>query len=151
MIAKVMLMRSCIWEHTDQRLGFWQSSAHFAPVVDSLLFQFKHASQISMKSEIIPAITALAASVDSASHYRELNNAILPYMRSDIASIRLAAIQCERSLTNRLGEEWLVLLPEMLPFISELQEDDNEFVEAELQSWIVNIENTLGEKLNSML
>lgn len=132
-------------------VDFWQSPSHFSPIADSLIFQFKHAQKISMTSEIIPAITALAVSADSASHHKELNGAILKYMRSGIASIRLAAIQCERSLTNRLGEEWLAMLPEMLPFISELQEDDDELVEKELQDWIVNIEKILGESLIPML
>jgi U3 small nucleolar RNA-associated protein 10 len=50
-----------------------------------------------------------------------------------------------------LGEEWLSMLPEMLPFISELQEDDDEVVEKETHRWIVKIEGVLGESLDSML
>lgn len=104
-----------------------------------------------MTSEVIPVLTALAVAADSADHHKELNGAILQYMRSDNAMIRLAAVQCEYSLTVRLGEEWLAQLPEMLPFISELQEDDDETVEQETQRWIGNIEGILGESLNSML
>ena len=65
--------------------------------------------------------------------------------------MRLAAVQCEMSLTEKLGEEWLALLPEMLPFISELQEDDDEKVEREVRRWIVKIEGILGESLDTML
>jgi U3 small nucleolar RNA-associated protein 10 len=72
-------------------------------------------------------------------------------MRSETASVRLAAVKCEQELTDRLGEEWLSLLPEMLPFISELQEDDDEVVEKETHRWIVKIEGVLGESLDSML
>lgn len=104
-----------------------------------------------MTSEVIPVITGLAIAADSANHHKGLNGAILQYMRSDIALIRLAAVQCEYSLTERLGEEWLALLPEMLPFISELQEDDDEAVEQETQRWIGKIEDILGESLNAML
>lgn len=104
-----------------------------------------------MSSEVIPAITRLAVAADSANHHKGLNGAILQYTRSDNASVRLAAVQCEYSLTERLGEEWLALLPEMLPFISKLQEDDDEVVEQETQRWIGKIEDILGESLNSML
>ena len=76
---------------------------------------------------------------------------ILKNMRSDRAAVRLAAIQTERALTERLGEEWLVLLPEMLPFISEALEDDDEVVEKEVQMWIIGIERILGESLSPML
>jgi hypothetical protein len=34
----------------------------------------------------------------------------------------LAALKTEQALTEQLGEEWLALLPEMLPYISELME-----------------------------
>ena len=80
-----------------------------------------------------------------------MNTAILQYMRSDDPSVRLAAVQCERALTERLGEEWLALLPEMLPFIAEALEDDDEDVEREVQRWVVGIEGILGESLNPML
>lgn len=61
------------------------------------------------------------------------------------------AVRCELSLTERLGEEWLALLPEMLPFIGELQEDDDEAVEGETFRWIRKVEEVLGERLAPML
>ena len=39
----------------------------------------------------------------------------------------------------------------MLPFISELQEDDDEAVERETLRWIKRIEEALGERLGPML
>ena len=39
----------------------------------------------------------------------------------------------------------------MLPFISELQEDDDETVERETLGWIRKIEDVLGESLTPML
>lgn len=72
-------------------------------------------------------------------------------MRSGDPTVRLAAVRCEMSLTAQLGEEWLALLPEMLPFISELQEDDDEAVERETLQWIRRVEEVLGERLAPML
>lgn len=74
--------------------------------------------------EVVPAVTELAAAVESGDHHKDMNAVILRHMRSDEPEVRLAAIKCEEALTEKLGEEWLALLPEMLPFISELQEDD---------------------------
>lgn len=104
-----------------------------------------------MTTEVIPAIAELAVATDSSTHHKEMNLAILQYMRSDDAAVRLAAVKCEQALTDSLGEEWLALLPEMLPFISELQEDDDEAVERETLRWIQRIEEILGESLNPML
>jgi U3 small nucleolar RNA-associated protein 10 len=130
---------------------FWQSPSHFSVVAPVLCAQFANASTLPLIRELVPAIVELATAADSPDHHKELNGAVLKHMRSESASVRLAAIKCEQELTDRLGEEWLSMLPEMLPFISELQEDDDEVVEKETHRWIVKIEGVLGESLDSML
>ncbi|KAL9585181.1 MAG: hypothetical protein Q9212_001674 [Teloschistes hypoglaucus] len=131
--------------------GFWQSPTHFRPVSEVLLDQLKPAAEASMTSQLITSITELVGAGDSPKHHKTINAAVLQHARSDVPAVRLAAVQCQQSLTNRLGEEWLALLPEMLPFISELQEDDDELVERETRRWIKNIEDVLGENLTPML
>ncbi|KAL8656885.1 MAG: hypothetical protein Q9226_002479 [Calogaya cf. arnoldii] len=147
-IRVVGTLQKCFIHDQD---GFWQSPAHFNPISHALLDQLKHAANVSLASDLIPSITELAVAADSPNHHKVLNASILKYTRSDIPAVRLAAVQCQRSLTNRLGEEWLALLPEMLPFISELQEDDDETVERETLGWIKKIEDVLGESLTPML
>ncbi|KAL8725282.1 MAG: hypothetical protein Q9166_007456 [cf. Caloplaca sp. 2 TL-2023] len=147
--AKVIqTLQKCFTHDQD---GFWQSPAHFGPISKSLLDQLKLAAEVPMTSEVIPSITELAVAADSPSHHKVLNATILKYTRSNSTAVRLAAVHCQQSLTSRLGEEWLSLLPEMLPFISELQEDDDEKVEQETLRWIKKIEEVLGESLNPML
>jgi len=130
---------------------FWQSPAHFDAIAPVLCSQFVHASTLTLLRDLIPAIVELAAAADSPDHHKELNSAILKHLRSESAGVRLAAVKCEQELTDKLGEEWLAMLPEMLPFISELQEDDDEVVEKETHRWIMKIEGVLGESLDSML
>jgi U3 small nucleolar RNA-associated protein 10 len=137
------------FEHDQD--DFWQSPSHFSVVAPVLCAQFTNAAALPLVQELIPAIIELAAAADSSDHYKELNGAVLKHMRSETASVRLAAVKCQQGLTDRLGEEWLSMLPEMLPFISELQEDDDETVEKETHRWIVKIEGVLGESLDSML
>lgn len=137
------------FEHDQD--DFWQSPAHFKAVAPVLCDQFKNASGLPLVEELVPAIVELAAAADSSDHHKELNGMILKHLRSEVSSVRLAAVKCEQALTDRLGEEWLAMLPEMLPFISELQEDDDDVVEKETNRWIVKIEGVLGESLDSML
>ncbi|KAK7526261.1 uncharacterized protein IWZ02DRAFT_416928 [Phyllosticta citriasiana] len=131
---------------------FWTAPSHFSVISGPLLSLIPaFASQSLTESHIIPSLTALAVAANSPDHHKALNGAILKYMRSDSASTRLAAIKTEQALTEALGEEWLGLLPEMLPFISELQEDEDEQVERETARWIKRIEEVLGESLEGML
>lgn len=137
------------FEHDQD--DFWQSPSHFSVIAPALSEQFAHGSGLPLIQELVPAVVELAAAADSTDHHKELNGAILRHLRSENAGIRLAAVKCEQALTDRLGEEWLSMLPEMLPFISELQEDDDEVVERETHRWIVKIEGVLGESLDAML
>lgn len=142
------------FSHTDTPLAdFWQAPSHFEAMVQPLLTQLAHSREPETRDSIsiIPAITGLAGAAASPEHHKALNSSLLKLMRHDDALIRLAAVKCEKSLTEKLGEDWLALLPEMLPFISELQEDDDEVVERETLSWIRQIEGILGESLEGML
>lgn len=130
---------------------FWQAPAHFGAVGPILIQQFLHASHVDSAQELIPAVVELAAAADSQEHHKELNTSLLKHLRSENAAVRLAAVKCEQALVDKVGEEWLAMLPEMLPYISELQDDDDEVVDKETHRWIVKIEGVLGESLDSML
>ena len=141
---------------------FWQSPTHLTAIASPLISQLSHATNQAtvnqISAELIPTIVELASAADSPDNHKDLNTAIMKFMRvgsasalGDNAYTRLAAVKCELALTERLGEEWLALLPEMLPYISELMEDDDENVEKEVRRWVLAIEEVLGEKLDDML
>ena len=121
--------------------------------------QMAHATTSSTASvviaEAVPAITELASVADSADNHKELNAGLMTFLRAtaggDNAHTRFAALKAEQALTEQLGEEWLGLLPEMLPYISELMEDEDERVEREARRWVKQIEDVLGERLDDML
>ncbi|KAI1110739.1 armadillo-type protein [Nemania sp. NC0429] len=146
---KALQVLAQCFEHDQDE--FWQAPAHFSAVAPVLLSQFAHAPSADLTKELIPAIVELAATADSQEHQKELNTSLLKTLRSDKAPTRLAVVKCQQALTDKLGEEWLSMLPEMLPYISELQEDDDEDVERETNRWIVGIETVLGESLDAML
>ncbi|USW50140.1 Putative U3 small nucleolar RNA-associated protein [Septoria linicola] len=131
--------------------GFWQSPAHFNTVLKPLVSLLTAAPTYDVNAHVVPAITELAACVSSQEHHKALNALIMSHMRSEHAAVRLAAIKTERALTERLHIDWLNSLPEMLPFISELQEDDEGVVERECLRWITQIEEVTGESLEGML
>ncbi len=132
-------------------LDFWQAPSHFNAIVSPLVSQLSSAPISQIYAEVVPAITNFAGAASSSDHHKELNALLLKLVRSENARVRLAAVKCQQSLTQKLGDEWLGLLPEMLPLINELQDDDDEAVERETLSWIKLIESILGESLNSML
>lgn len=73
--------------------------------------------------------------------------ALLKLLRHEEASVRLAAVETERELCERLGQEWLDMLPEMLPFVNEVLEDDDVNVERAGRAWVRYVEGVMGESL----
>ncbi|KAI0023123.1 armadillo-type protein [Xylariomycetidae sp. FL0641] len=143
------VLKTCFEHDQDE---FWQAPAHFSKVAPALTAQFNNASpSLDFSKTLVPTVVELAAATDSQEQQKEINSALLKQMRSEQAAVRLAAVKCAQALTDRLGEEWLAMLPEMLPYISELQDDADEEVERETHRWIVGIEGVLGESLDAML
>jgi len=137
---------------------FWTAPAHFdivaVPLVDLLKADFVQASERS--SELIEGLIATIAELASAvsaspEQLKSMNGNLLALMRHNSTNVRLAAVQCQRAVTKEVNVEWLALLPELLPVISELQEDDDERVERETLLWVAEIEEINGESLEGML
>ncbi|GAO16916.1 hypothetical protein UVI_02046440 [Ustilaginoidea virens] len=147
--SRVLEVLATCFEHDQD--DFWQAPSHFGAVAPVLLDQFLKASSADVCERLVPAVVELAAVADSQAHHKDLNTRLMKHLKSEHAAVRLAAVKCEQALTDRLAEDWLSMLHEMLPRISELQEDDDEVVERETHRWIVKIEGVLGESLDAML
>jgi len=131
--------------------GFWQSPTHFEITAKALLPQLEKSSILPPDDHVIPAITELAAAAGSSDHYKAMNTIIMSYMRHPSSEVRLAAVKCERAITDKLNIDWLAMLPEMLPFINELQEDDDGHVERETLRWMKQMEDITGQSIQDML
>ncbi|KAJ5087353.1 U3 small nucleolar RNA-associated protein 10 [Penicillium angulare] len=162
-LATLRTLRNSFEHDQDE---FWQSPSHLNAISGPLISQLAHATTskttTAVAEDVIPAITELAVAADSTDNHKEINVALMRYLRPSTAPnaksaggdnpfTRLAALKAEQALTEQLGEEWLALLPEMLPYISELMEDEDESVEREVRKWVKQIEGVLGERLDDML
>ena len=150
LLSAVLQTLSSSFRHDQD--GFWQSPDHFDAIIEPLMAQISKAHTISVIEDIIPAIAELASAVSASNEQlKSINSFLLRYMRHEDAAVRLAAVKAERTLTDKLGLDWMTLLPEILPFIAELQEDDDRAVEIETLRWRPQIEAITGEGIESML
>lgn len=97
---------------------------------------------------VIPCVVALATSVTKDVLWKPLNHKLLMMTREKNRHMRIAAIKTIHQLFQEVGEEYLLLLPECLPFISELVEDDDETVLNLTAEMVKFIENISGESLD---
>jgi U3 small nucleolar RNA-associated protein 10 len=80
-----------------------------------------------------------------------MNHALLMLTRSSAPVVRLASLQIELALFEELGQQYLALLPETIPFIHEAMEDAQVEVEQACQQLIKLIETLTGESMESYL
>lgn len=83
--------------------------------------------------------------------WRPLHHAVLMATRAPIADSRCAALEIVLSICNSLQEEYLTLLPEALPFLSELLEDEDSRVEKRTVEVLKAMEIVSGEDLKQYL
>lgn len=61
--------------------------------------------------------------------------------------IRLAGLYSVFEVAKKLGEDFLPMLPETVPFLAELMEDEDEEVEKQCTHVVQDLESVLGEPL----
>lgn len=101
----------------------------------------------AMVGDYIACVSQLAVAVSNDVLWKQLNYQILLKTRTNVTEVRMIAFNCCVEIARKLGEEFSTLLPETVPFISELLEDDNLKVEGNTKRGVQELEKILGESL----
>eukprot|EP00560_Eucampia_antarctica_P010144 CAMPEP_0197829054 /NCGR_PEP_ID=MMETSP1437-20131217/5528_1 /TAXON_ID=49252 ORGANISM="Eucampia antarctica, Strain CCMP1452" /NCGR_SAMPLE_ID=MMETSP1437 /ASSEMBLY_ACC=CAM_ASM_001096 /LENGTH=2516 /DNA_ID=CAMNT_0043430531 /DNA_START=271 /DNA_END=7821 /DNA_ORIENTATION=+ len=97
-------------------------------------------------------LTALAAAAGNEQMWKPLNHAVLEACGNESRpEVRKAGVRCLLSIIQSLGEEYMVLLPECLPILSELLEDEDEETAGLARECVRQGEELLGESLDDSL
>ena len=99
---------------------------------------------------VVGCLSALAAAAGNEQLWKPLNFAVLEACGHKRSEVRKAGISCLLFIIETIGEEYMVLLPECLPVISELLEDDEE-IAAMAKDCVRQGEELLGESLEDSL
>lgn len=101
---------------------------------------------------VVTCLTALALAAGNEQLWKPLNHAVLEACANEHrAEVRMAGITSLLSLCKSLGEEYMVLLPECLPVLSELLEDGDEDICALAKECVTLAEELIGESLEDSL
>jgi len=149
--VRLMTTLHAVFEHDQDE--YFQAPARFEAISGPLIKQLDRAKELDsdVDEHLIPCVVAFASAADSSENQKVVNQAVLAHLRSESMHVRMAAVKCQRQLTEALSDEWLAHLPEMLPFIGEALEDDEEEIQNETRVWVSRIEAIIGESLTSML
>ena len=71
--------------------------------------------------------------------------------RSDLSLERSRALEVVTQLVERLNEEYVILLPEAMPFLAELLEDPELSIQNKTRQLLRKLEEITGESLDEYL
>ena len=83
--------------------------------------------------------------------WKKVNYDLLMHTRSSSVQVRLGAFQVVQHLFDRIGERYLILLNDTLPFLSEGMEDENLEVETTAKAIVARIEQMTGDSIHEYL
>jgi U3 small nucleolar RNA-associated protein 10 len=109
------------------------------------------ASLDMMGRAVVGCLAQMATSAGSDALWKPLNQQVLMMTRSTSSRTRLLGLEVSSQLIGRLREEFLVLLPESIPFLAELLEDSDVVVERRTQEVVKVLEELSGEKLDEYM
>jgi BP28CT (NUC211) domain len=109
--------------------------------------------QENIGGNVIGCLSALALVGGNEQLWKPLNHVIIEACGNDDnrSDVRRAGLICLLELIKSLGDEYIVLLPENLPLLSELLEDTNEDVARLARDVVTQTEELLGESLEDNL
>ncbi|KAF1658220.1 HEAT repeat-containing protein 1, partial [Aptenodytes patagonicus] len=136
---------------TQKFLSKERAETLMMPLVDQLenMLGGDEKFQERVTAHLIPCIAQFSVAMADDSLWKPLNYHILLKMRHTSSKVRFAALLTLVEVAQKLKENYLVLLPESIPFLAELMEDECEEVEQQCQKTIQQLEVILGEPLQS--
>lgn len=150
----VRALNGCFVHDSD---GFMEKDRFelvMAPLVD-VFDILKNDNSVSSKAfvydVVAPCVANLAWAAKSDLLWKPLHYAVLMKSRSDAPAVRLATLKTVEKCYQVIGDEFLAMLPESIPFLAELMEDTDADVERTCHQVIKQIEEISGESLDQYL
>ncbi|ODV83497.1 hypothetical protein CANARDRAFT_9557 [[Candida] arabinofermentans NRRL YB-2248] len=132
---------------------YWQSNTRFTPISTALCDQFSNVED-AIGKYLVKCITSLVQDTSSSDDFNKATNEMLLSHMKAYCNPRekFWAIRTLKTVYKKVGENWLSLLPQLVPIIAELLEDDDEEVEMEVRNGLVKVlEDVMGEPLDRYL
>ncbi|KAM8716313.1 hypothetical protein ACLKA7_003231 [Drosophila subpalustris] len=121
------------------------------PIVDQLENQLVLANERdALQLALTNCIAQLAAATNDVL-WKQLNQQVLLKTRTSSPEVRILAFNSSVAIARKLGESFAPLLPETMPFIAELLEDEHESVEKNTRNAVLELETILGEPVQKYL
>ncbi|XP_061667288.1 HEAT repeat-containing protein 1 isoform X2 [Syngnathoides biaculeatus] len=144
-------LRKIFLYDTQRFLSKERADTLLGPLVDQLenTLGGRARYQRRVTEQLVPCAGQFAVALADDTQWKSLNYRILLKSRHADAEVRFSSLLMLTEVAAKLKENYVVLLPETVPFLAELMEDECEEVEQQVQKVVQEMEKILGEPLQS--
>ncbi|TMW64310.1 hypothetical protein Poli38472_012932 [Pythium oligandrum] len=148
----VRALNGCFVHDSDGFVDKDMFDVIMTPLVDTIdILKYMPAAKEFVNDTVAECVANLAWAAKNDLLWKPLHYAVLMKSRGDCAAIRLATLKIVDKCYTIIGDEFLAMLPESIPFLSELMEDNDAEVERTCHQVIKQIEDISGESLDQYL
>lgn len=136
---------------TQRFLSRERADALTGPLLDQLENMVGGLQQYQQRvtQHLVPCVGQFIVALNDDAQWKNVNYQILLRSRHAHSQVRFSSLLLLLEVASKLKENYMVLLPETIPFLAELMEDECEEVEQQVQKVVQEMENILGEPLQS--
>ncbi|ORX81097.1 ARM repeat-containing protein [Anaeromyces robustus] len=146
----ILALSRCFLYDNEGFMNIEKFDRLYKPLVNQMLIKHEDIEEYreAMNNYLVPCLGELAVNVKNEDMWKSLNKQVMMQSRDENPEVRIISLKVLEEFYKRLGEEFLILLPETVPFLAELMEDDNEEVEKLTQKVLNQIQQYLGEDIS---
>lgn len=145
-------MQHCFTHDTDAFMNNERFASLLVPLAKQLAcgdHEDLEAYHGRMEREVIPCLSVFPRTVNDQVLWKDFNNELLSKLQDSQAHVREATLRVFEEIFKVQGDDFLNFLPDTVPLLVELLEDDSEVVELQCKKLVHQIEKILGESIQS--
>jgi len=145
-------LQHCFANDTDGFMNSERYTSLLTPLVAQLRCLSTEDSDTYMArvaGSVVPCLKYFPRTVKDITLWKDLNTHLLGKLQDSQAHVREAGLMVFEEIFQQQGDDFLNFLPDTVPLLVELLEDDSEVVEARCKVLVKQIEKILGESIQS--
>ncbi|KAG2392219.1 hypothetical protein C9374_012471 [Naegleria lovaniensis] len=135
----------------NDREAFVQSNDRFEHLIEPLAKLIEQEDVCEKNYELISKTFGALASVVNQQQWKPLQYQVLQRTKHESSIVKRTAIACIAAFYEHVGKEFIIMLPEMMPYVAELLESDDEEVLKDTRGIVLTIEQKTGEEISHFL
>ncbi|KAL0481336.1 hypothetical protein AKO1_004887 [Acrasis kona] len=144
----------CFKNDFEGNIGLLQSQSKLDVIMQPLVDQISNAKdgRLLDRSQLLSECLGLLCQITSSHNWKTLQYQVLIKTQGNVvADVKIAAANALESFYDHVGQSFVVNLPEMIPYVAELLEDDNKGVVLATQKLVSKVEKVTGENFAQYL